>query len=92
MTRKDLFYFGGLIIIGALLFANLLRPTQPQAYTLPDPPPGPGPAVAVAGNSESAWVVIGNKVFFVSRRSRADIDQRVIYVIDEEELRIRPGQ
>lgn len=92
MTRKDYFYFGALVVVGALLFANLIRPVQPQAYVLPDPPKDPGPSVAVSGNAESAWVVVGTKVYFLSRRSRSDIDERTIFVIDDEDLRIRQGQ
>ncbi len=87
MTRKDLAYFAALVVIGALLFANLLKPTQPQAYTLPDPPPGPGPSVAISADQDSAWVVVGNTVYYVSLKSRGEVEKRTINIIDDELLR-----
>ena len=87
MTRKDLVYFAGLVVVGALLFANLLKPSQPQAFTLPDPPANPGPSVAISAYQDSAWVVVGNKVYYVSLKSRGEVENRTINVIDDEQLR-----
>ena len=87
MTRKDFAYCTALAVIGALLFANLLRPAQPQAFTLPAAPAAPGPSVAISADKDSAWVVVGNKVYYVSLKSRAEVTSRTITVIDDEELR-----
>ena len=87
MTRKDLAYFAALVVVGALLFANLLKPSQPQAYILPEPPPGPGPDVAISADKDSAWVVVGNVVYYISLKSRSEVENRTINVIDAEQLR-----
>ena len=87
MTRKDLFYLSVLVLVGALLFANLLKPSQPQAFTLPEAPTGAGPSVAISADQDSAWVVLGNKVYYVSLKSRAEVEKRTITVIDDELLR-----
>lgn len=87
MTRKDFAYGAALVVIGALLFANLLRPVEPQAFTLPAAPAAPGPGVAISADQDSAWVVVGNKVYYLSLKSRAEVTSRTISVIDDEELR-----
>jgi hypothetical protein len=87
MTRKDLVFFSALIVVGALLFANLFRPSPIQAYTLPDAPENAGPNVAISADKDSAWVVVGNKVYYVSLKSRSAVENRTITVIDDEVLR-----
>ncbi|MDF1552306.1 MAG: hypothetical protein P1P84_04545 [Deferrisomatales bacterium] len=87
MTRKDLAYFAALVVVGALLFANLLKPSQPLAFTLPEAPVGAGPGVAISGDQDSAWVVVGNTVYYVSLKSRGEVEKRTINVIDDEVLR-----
>ncbi len=87
MTRKDLAYFAALVVVGSLLFANLLKPSQPLAFTLPEAPAGAGPSVAISADQDSAWVVVGNKVYYVSLKSRAAVENRTITVIDDELLR-----
>ena len=63
MTRKDVFYIVGMVVLAALLLANLLKPGQPQAFDLPD---SKGPDVAISSAGDSAWAIVGNKVYFVS--------------------------
>jgi len=49
MSRKDLFYTLGLLVVAALLLANLLRPATLGAYNLPE---GSAPvAIAASGDS-----------------------------------------
>jgi hypothetical protein len=87
MTRKELTLSAALVVIGALLFANLLRPSAPRAFTLPEAPGSSGPNVAISADEDSAWVVVGNKVYYVSLRSRGEVENRTITVIDDELLR-----
>jgi hypothetical protein len=84
MNRKDLFYTLSLVVIAALLLANLLRPTAPAAFDLPATA---GQPVAISAAGDSAWALVGNRVFFVSLRPRGDISNRIINQIDAQELK-----
>ncbi|GAB4266529.1 MAG: hypothetical protein Kow0092_19490 [Deferrisomatales bacterium] len=84
MSRKDLLYLTGMVVIAALLLANLFRPGQPQAFTLPE---SSGPDVAISASGDSAWAIVGNKVYFLSLKSRSQLPERIIYVINSEELK-----
>jgi hypothetical protein len=82
--RKDLWYLAGFVLVAALLLANLLRPGAPHAFSLPEPP---GPPVSISAAGDSAWAVVGNKVYFVTLRSRAELPSRTITVVGVQELR-----
>lgn len=84
MTRREWIYLGGFLALGALLLANLLRPESPQAFTLPEPA---GPPVAIAAAGDSAWAIVGNRVYYVSLKSRGELANRTITVIDDEDLK-----
>ncbi|MBI5014056.1 MAG: hypothetical protein HZB55_01000 [Deltaproteobacteria bacterium] len=84
MSRKDLVYIVGLVVIAALLLANLFRPTAPAAYELP---PGPAGSAAISAAGDAAWVLLGNRVYYLSLRSRADVTNRTITQIDVQELK-----
>lgn len=86
MSRKDLFYTVGLIVVAALLLANLLRPVQPQAFTLPEPP---GPDVAISAAGDSAWAIVGDTVYFVTLKNRSELpaSARNISLISSRQLR-----
>lgn len=83
MKRKDLLYLVSFVVLAALLLANLLRPGQPQAFTLPE---GAGPGVAISAAGDSAWAIVGNKVYFLTLRPRGEVPNRIINLIDDEEL------
>lgn len=82
--RRDLWYLAGFVLLATLLLANLLRPGTPQAFSLPEPS---GPQVSISAAGDSAWAIVGNKVYFVTLRSRADVPSRTITVIGDQELR-----
>lgn len=86
MNRKDLLYLAGVVIVGALLLANLLKPTAPHAYDLAQGQAGVPVQISAAG--DSAWAIIGNKVYYLSLRSRSELSagQRSIKVIDSSSL------
>jgi hypothetical protein len=84
MNRKDVLYIAGLVLVAALLLANLLRPGQPQAFSLPE---SPGPEVAISSAGDSAWAIVGNKVYFVSLKTRSELPDRIINVIDDQVLK-----
>lgn len=84
MSRRDIIYTVGLVLVAALLLANLFRPGQPQAYDLPE---APGPDVAISAAGDSAWAIVGNKVYFVSLKTRGELPDRIINVIDGKELK-----
>jgi hypothetical protein len=84
MNRKDMFYTAGLVVVAALLLANLFRPGQPEAFTLPEPP---RPEVAISAAGDSAWAIIDNKVYFVSLKTRSELPDRIINVINSKELK-----
>lgn len=84
MNRRDLLYALGLVVIAALLLANLLRPSAPAAFDLPSASSG---AVAISAAGDSAWVLVGNKVYYLSLRTRAEISNRIINQIDAQELK-----
>ncbi|MHB8765446.1 MAG: hypothetical protein ACYDA8_14090 [Deferrisomatales bacterium] len=84
MCRRDLVYLAGLTVVAALLLANLLRPGVPEAFTLPD---SPAPPVAIAAAGDSAWAIVGQKVYYVTLKTRGEVQNRTITVIDDEELR-----
>lgn len=84
MTRRDLLLTAGLLTVGALLLANLLRPVGIAAYDLPAPAGAP---VAISSAGDSAWALVGNKVFYLSLRPRGDITNRTINLVDAQELR-----
>lgn len=82
MTRKDLLYLTGMVVIAALLLANLLRPGQPQAFDMPSGAPG----VAISSSGDSAWAMVGSTVYFVSLKTRSELDDRIIRVIKAKDL------
>ena len=83
MLRRDVLYISAFVVVAALLLANLLRPTQPQAFTLPEPA---GQTVSISAAGDSAWVIIGNKVYFLSLKTRGELSDRIIRVIDHQQL------
>ncbi len=83
MSRREVIYIAGLIIVAALLLANLLRPSQPQAFNLPE---GGTPQVSISAAGDSAWAFIGNRVYFVSLKTRGELRERIINVIDNQKL------
>ena len=84
MSRKEWFFAAGMAVLALLLLANLLRPGTPVAYTLPGPA---GPPVAISATGDSAWAIVGNRVYFLSLRSRSELKNRIIYLIDDQELK-----
>ncbi|MBE0616507.1 MAG: hypothetical protein IH608_01085 [Proteobacteria bacterium] len=84
MNRKDLVYLAGFVVLATLLLGNLFKPDAPQAFTLPE---AVGPAVAISSSGDSAWAIVGNRVYFVSLKNRGEIPNKTITVIDDEELR-----
>jgi hypothetical protein len=84
MKRHELVYLGGIVALGALLLANLLKPGTPQAFSLPEPQ---GPPVAISAAGESAWAIVGNRIYYVSLKSRGELTNRTITVIDDEDLK-----
>ncbi len=82
MTRRDLVYLVGMVLVAALLLANLIRPTQPEAYALPET----GPAVAISAAGDSAWAIVGNRVYFVSLKTRSELQDTTIRVIQAKDL------
>lgn len=86
MTRKDIAYFTGIILIAALLIANLIRPTAPYAYEIPES--RSLPPVMISGTGDSAWAVVGDKIYYLSLRARSELPtgQRTINVIDTRVL------
>ncbi len=83
MTRKEIAFTLGMVVLAALLLANLLRPGTPSAYTLPEP----HTPVAISAAGDSAWAIIGNKVYFLSLRTAAELPNRTVYQIDSKEIR-----
>lgn len=88
MTRKDAVLFAGLFTVIALLLANLLRPTPLQAFEPTQSGAEGSTPIAISGNGESAWALVGNKVYFISMRNRSELPagQRNINVIDSKNL------
>jgi hypothetical protein len=87
MNRKDTLFFVIMLTVALLLAANLFRPTAPHAYETDEA--SEVVAVSIASSSEeSAWVVMGNKVYYVSLKQRSQIPsgQRTINVIDSQNL------
>ncbi|GAB4249892.1 MULTISPECIES: hypothetical protein [Deferrisoma] len=84
MSRKEFLFGVGLGAVGALLLANLVRPEAPVAYTLPEPA---GPAVSISASGDAAWALVGNRVYYLSLKSRSEVKDRIIYLIDDEELK-----
>jgi len=84
MNRKDLFYLAGLVVVSVLLLANLLRPTSPAAFDLPA---SVGAPVAISAAGDSAWAMIGNKVYFLTLKNRSELPNRMINQIDAQELK-----
>ena len=71
MDRKDMLYLMGLVVVAGLLLANLFRPAVPYAYDL-----GPGETaapVAISAAGDSAWAIIGTKVYYVTLRQRSEL-------------------
>jgi len=83
MLRRDVIYISVLVVVAALLLANLLRPAQPQAFNLPEPA---GRNVSISAAGDSAWVIVGNRVYFLSLKTRGELSDRVIRVIDDQQL------
>lgn len=84
MTRRDLLLTAGLLTVGALLLANLLRPVGLAAYELPVPTGAP---VSISSAGDSAWALVGNKVFYLTLRPRGDVTNRTINLIDSQDLK-----
>ena len=83
MTRRELVLTSALVVLAALLLANLLRPVAPQAYDLvPQAPP-----VAISSSGDAAWALIGNRIYYVSLRQRGEVTNRTITQIDALELK-----
>jgi len=72
-----------MFVIAALLLANLLRPGSPAAYNLPETPI----PVSISASGDSAWAIVGNRVYFVTLKSPGDIPRRIISQIDAQELK-----
>ncbi len=87
MSKKDFVYLAGIFVVSALLILNLFKPTAPHAYTLPQ---GSGSSVPVdiSASGDSAWAIIGDKVYYLSMRSRSELPsgQTRINVIDSKNL------
>jgi len=83
MSRRDAFYLLGFVVLAGLLLANLLKPGVPQAFSLPE---GGGPNVAISASGDSAWAIVGNRVYFVTLKPRGEVPNRTISVIDNEDL------
>lgn len=83
MGKKDMVYLAGTALIAVLLAANLLKPTAPLAAAPDERVP-----VAISAAGDSAWAVVGNRVYYVSLRARNDFpsDNRTIKVIDAKNL------
>ena len=80
MDRKDIFYIVGMVVVAVLLIANLFKPTAPHAAeSQKDSAP-----VAISAAGDSAWAIVGNKVYYMTLRNRSDMPsgQRSINVID----------
>lgn len=84
MNRKDLFYAVGFFLLACLLLANLFRPEPLNAFNLPE---NPGQPVSISANGDSAWALVGNKVYFLSLKTRSELSNRIISMIDDEELK-----
>ena len=84
--RRDLCYFLGMLLVSALLVANLFKPTAPYAYDVSGGPESV--AVDIAATQDSAWVVAGNRVYYISlkERSQIPVKQRTINIIDATTL------
>lgn len=80
MERRDVLYIAGMALVSGLLIANLLKPGTPYAAdSSRDAQP-----VAISAAGESAWAIVGNKVYYMTMRNRSDLPsgQRSINVID----------
>jgi hypothetical protein len=87
MDRKDTLFFVIMLTVALLLAANLFRPSAPHAYETGEL--GEAVPVSIAASAEdSAWVVMGNRVYYVSLKQRSQIPsgQRTINVIDSQDL------
>lgn len=88
MTRKDKVFLFGMMVVAALLVANLLKPTAPNAAeTAGEAAYYPVPThISAAG--DSAWAMVGNKVYYLSIRPRSDfpVTMRTINTIDSKVL------
>ena len=86
MNRKDTFFFVIMLTVALLLAANLFRPTAPYAYEAGDAPEAV--PVSISASEDSAWIVSGNNVYYVSLKQRSQIPsgQRTINVIDSQAL------
>ena len=83
MARKELLYLVGFLVLAGLLLANLFKPEAPRAFDLPETA---GPCVAISAAGDSAWAIVGNKVYFVTLKTRGEIPNRTISVIDDQDL------
>jgi hypothetical protein len=83
MSRRELLYLVGFVVLAGLLLANLMKPGVPAAFDLPE---GGGPNVAISAAGDSAWAIVGNKVYFVTLKTRGETPNRTITVIDDENL------
>jgi len=43
--------------------------------------------VAISAAGESAWAIVGNRIYYVSLKSRGELTNRTITVIDDEDLK-----
>ena len=83
MNRRDVFFAVGMVLIGVLLVASLLRPSSPAAFELP----ATGIPASISAAGDSAWVLMGNKVYYLTLRPRGEVSNRIISQIDVQELR-----
>ena len=85
MNKRDVALFTGMLAIGALLLANLLKPEPLQAREGGAAPELP---VHISAAGDSAWAIVGNRVYYVSMRPKTDFpaNMRSINVIDSKNL------
>lgn len=84
MTRANLWFTAALLLVGGLLLVDLLRPASPVAFDLPA---GAGTPVAISASGDSAWAIVGNRVYYLTLRPRGEVPNRSISQIDAQELR-----
>lgn len=86
MGRREVVFVLGVVVVSALLIANLLKPDTPHAYEMTAKEAGQPLAISASG--DSAWAIVGNKVYYLSLRSRSEFPagQRTINVIDSKAM------
>ncbi len=84
MRANRIWIVGGLLLFAGLALGGLLGPAAPRAYELPRPP---APPVAISAAGDSAWAIVGNRVYYVTLRNRSEVTGRTIFVIGSKELK-----